>query len=73
MSKDELAKIEKTYKTMCTYTCPVRGIVTQEVVVKRFKAQSAPEHVSIDPEISELLSSVTDENLEDHGFHEEIN
>lgn len=72
MSKEKQAEIETTYKTMYTYTCPVRGVVTQEVMVKKFRAQSAPETKYVDSEIAELLGN-TDENLDDLGFHEDIN
>ena len=59
-----------TEKRMISYRCPVRGIVTQEVEVKKYRGQKAPEQKQVDSEISELLNSEMQE-LEDAGFHEE--
>lgn len=63
-------KLETTIKRMITYTCPVRGVVTQEVLVKKFEKQKAPEDKQVDSALSELLNSELTE-LEDAGFHEE--
>lgn len=40
-------RIEETYEEEVTFTCPVRGKVTQKVKIKRFKAlgENAPKHV----------------------------
>ncbi len=67
---DKPIELIGTEKRMITYTCPKRGLVTQEVEVKKYRGQKAPEHKPIDSEISELLSSELQE-LEEHGFHEE--
>jgi hypothetical protein len=67
---DKPTELIGTEKKMITYRCPTRGIVTQEVEVKKYRGQKAPEHKQVDPEIAELLNSEMQE-LEEHGFHEE--
>lgn len=67
---DKPTELIGTVKRMITYHCPKRGLVTQEVDVKKYRGQKAPEHKTVDSEISELLNSEMQE-LEEHGFHEE--
>jgi hypothetical protein len=50
-----------------SYECPVRGQVTQRVVVKRYKPQDKPTPTTIDPLVSDLLRE-----LEESGFHEDV-
>jgi hypothetical protein len=69
-SDDKEVELLGTEKRMISYHCPVRGLVTQEVEVKKYKGQKAPEHKQVDSEISELLNSEMQE-LEEAGFHEE--
>jgi hypothetical protein len=54
MSKEEL--LETTYKTKIKYNCPVRGIVEQEVEVKRYSSIAPPEGNTIDAEELEVLA-----------------
>lgn len=37
-------KPDRTYKTTVTYTCPVRGLVTEEIEVKRFEGDEPPDN-----------------------------
>ena len=67
----ETAQVESTYKTLITFTCPVRGKVTEEVIVKRYKPQKAPENKQVEFAISELFGDETLEDLEKSGFHED--
>ena len=67
---DKPTELIGTVKRVITYHCPKRGTVTQEVEVKKYRGQKAPEHKPIDSEISELLNSEMQE-FEEHGFHEE--
>ncbi len=67
---DKPTELIGTEKKMITYHCPARGLVTQEVEVKKYRGQKAPEHKQVDPEIAELLNSEIQE-LEENGFHEE--
>ena len=43
-----------TYKDSITYRCPVRGVVTQVVSVKRYETPSPPESLETLPELEEL-------------------
>lgn len=72
MSKKAADDIETTYKTYVTFNCPTRGKITQEVVVKRFKAQEIPEEKPVDATIRELLGSDLANELDEAGFHEEV-
>ena len=58
-------KLETTYKTTITYNCPKRGLVTEEVEVKKYKATEIPD----DPSrliFDEIESSVpVDEDQQD--------
>jgi len=65
------AQVESTYKTTITYTCPVRGLVTEEVVVKRYKPQKAPDNKQVEFAISELFGDESLEDIEKAGFHED--
>ena len=68
------SRIEYTYEEEITYFCPVRGWVTQKVLVKHYRARYAPplqEHVPrVDHDLKELINE-TDlsiiEELPDNG------
>lgn len=62
--KDVKFTQESTYKTMMTYTCPKRGVVTEEVTVRKFAAQITPDLKSTDTAISDLLSLDTVEEID---------
>lgn len=47
--------VELVYPTTITYRCPKRGIVSQQVMVKKYSAQSSTNNVAVEPEIEELL------------------
>jgi hypothetical protein len=72
MSKKVSKDIESTYKTYVTFNCPTRGKITQEVVVKRFKAEDIPEEKPVDASIKELLGSDQAQELDEAGFHEDM-
>ena len=55
MSREPKLKIERTYKTTITYTCPRRGLVAQEVEVKVYPSAPSPDPTSECEEIAELL------------------
>lgn len=71
MSKEKRSEIDSTYKTTITYKCPVRGIVTEEAMVTRYKKQEAPEDRPVDGDVAELLRTATGEDLDELGFQEE--
>jgi succinate dehydrogenase flavin-adding protein (antitoxin of CptAB toxin-antitoxin module) len=48
---------EEVYVTKIKFKCPKRGIVEQEVKVKKYAAQSVPEAKATDETIAELLST----------------
>ncbi len=54
--KEEKVGEEGTYTTKIKFKCPKRGIVEQEVVVRKFTPQAAPETKGVDSTISELLN-----------------
>jgi succinate dehydrogenase flavin-adding protein (antitoxin of CptAB toxin-antitoxin module) len=65
MSKKEVKfGQEGSYRTTIKFRCPVRGLVEQEVVVKKFAAQAAPESKSTDSVVAELLNQeeISDED-----------
>jgi len=39
--------LEDVYKTTITYRCPIRGLVTEEVEIKKYKATVAPDDPSL--------------------------
>ena len=47
--------VDRVYPTMITFRCPSRGIVTQQVMVKRYTAQNPNFIPMVEPEIEELL------------------
>jgi hypothetical protein len=51
IKKRTLPAPESTYRAKITYTCPVRGVVTQEVEVKRYGA------VHVEPIFDEELTT----------------
>jgi hypothetical protein len=59
--------IEKVYTTTITYTCPVRGVVSEEVEVIRYKPQKTPDDKPIEFAMSELYTG----DEEDDIFNEE--
>jgi hypothetical protein len=59
MSKEEL--LETTYKTKIKYMCPVRGIVEEEVEVRRYSSIAPPEGSVIDAEELEVLAAASEE------------
>lgn len=72
MSKEKhRSEIDSTYKTMITYKCPVRGSVTEEVLVTKYKKQEAPEDRLVDGDVAELLRATTGEDLDEAGFQED--
>ena len=44
--RKEEDNLETTYKTKITYHCPKRGLVTEEVEVKKYKATEIPDDPS---------------------------
>ena len=42
--KTETSKPEQTYTTTMTFNCPIRGLVSQEVVVKRYHQDAIGDH-----------------------------
>ncbi len=61
--------IKGTYRTMYSYTCPVRGLITQEIEVKVFNSPEVPEHENTElQELKDLL-----ELYDDRGIDEELN
>lgn len=67
----DTTQIEATYKTTITYICPIRGQITEDVVVKRYKAKKAPEVKQVEFAISELFGDESIEDMEKSGFHED--
>lgn len=65
MSKknDKFAE-EGSYKTTVKFKCPVRGMVEQEVFVRKFTPVSTPEMKSTDAMISDLLNIEEVDELE---------
>ena len=47
--------VERVYPTIITFRCPSRGIVSQQVMVKRYAAQNPNFIPRVEPEIEELL------------------
>jgi hypothetical protein len=62
------AELVGTEKRTISYTCPVRGLVTQVVEVKKYKGQEAPEQKTADTDVAALLDM---QEFEEAGFHEE--
>jgi len=55
MSKKPSVKPERTYKTMYTYVCPVRGKVTEEIEVKVYRQAETNHPMFPTEEVTELL------------------
>lgn len=68
--KDGAPELEKVYKQTITFKCPVRGMVVQEIEVKKFKGPQVQEDRPVDSAIAELLAAEITE-LEEAGFHED--
>lgn len=69
-TKQKSPQVERTYKKKISYKCPVRGLVTQEVVVQVFRTPEPEEDLYVDPEIIQLLRDHNMDDLEENGFHE---
>lgn len=52
--------IEKVYETTITFTCPVRGLVTQIVKVKRYKTKEIKTNDVVKSVENDILSQVED-------------
>jgi len=42
-----------------TFTCPIRGVVSEEIQVKVYDAQKVPDIVHVDQELTELLENTS--------------
>jgi hypothetical protein len=56
--------VEEIYEETITFTCPVRGLVTQKVKIKRYKPQSSNEERSVMQDSdTDLFSKIDNDDL----------